>query len=138
MSERGRAQRNEIVWRDGGSGYRSTPRDEETYARMRNPQWMCNKPIAANLLPWHGPTRTQPRDVSISVFSGGNIRYSRGTACRDTWMQRLPSFLMTADGDETIPIVGMRALYPRWFPSQINPVEGVRACVHCLADSGGR
>jgi hypothetical protein len=117
-------QRDAVEWNDAGSGYRSHPKHEETYARMRHPQWMCNKPIAANLLPWHAPTRTRVDDVSISVFSGNNIRFSRAVACRDTWMMRFPnSFLMTAEGDPVVPIVGMRDRYPRWFSPGVNPVR---------------
>ncbi len=95
---------------------------------LRRGTWMCDKPIAIDLSPWTAPAKTQADDVSISVYSGDNIIFSRAIACRDTWMQKFPntSFLFSKDGDPSVSVIGMKHIYPRWFPENQDPVENLQ------------
>lgn len=146
-------QQERMRWHGAGGGPRAVAADEQHTAPQRDPQWYCDKPLATNLLPWFGATRTQPSDVSISVFSGDNIRFSRGcrpgalrscsrrrsrkraaprassAACRDTWMRRFPStsILLTASGDPTLPAVGLASQHEKWFRHSVGePLQAVQ------------
>ena len=96
---------------------------------IHNSQFTCNKQIATDLRPWTKKHKTKPGDLSISIYSGDNIIFSRALACRDTWMIRFPqtSFLMSVNGDPLIPVVAMKNFYPKWFKDiQHSPVENLQ------------
>jgi hypothetical protein len=94
----------------------------------RRASWMCNKPIAVDLRAWRDAPRTRHNQLSISVYSGDNIAFSRAMVCRDTWARNFPetTLIVSKHGEPIVPVVAMRDLYPRWFPPGMDPVENLQ------------
>jgi hypothetical protein len=97
-------------------------------SRVKDSYWTCDKGLEVDLRPWIDAHKTKREDLSISVYSGDNIIFSRALASRDTWMQKFrnTSFIVSLHGNPVVPVIPMKTLYPHWFKDGTDPVENLQ------------